>query len=380
MKLVEFKKVFGKCKTPIMEAGGRIDHAEDLVFWNGSQGALNAIRQLEGLAKNTNNLTIKWDGSPAVVFGRNPNGEFIFTDKSGFHAQGYDGRATNSADLKGMIKDRAKKNPSKTDSYKAYADKIVPIFNTVAKAIPNKFQGYFNGDMLYFATPDQSNGRYIFKPNVVEYSVDVKSELGKKIGQSKAGVVVHNMMSEQGRIMPIKDLDRYIQGRGLFVIPPTTVNKKVGVDTNALNKIKNVVSQNATLIDALLDKNKLASMKLTDLPKILYAYTNAKVDQGLQNLGSDFSRWLLTSAVSEPKKQKIIEYVKQNINGFVALWNTVSGIMNAKDNIITQLDTAPGDVQASINGRPGGDGYVLGGIKLVRRSGFTQANRAINKR
>ena len=211
MKLVEFKKVTGNCKTPLLETGGRIDHAEDLVFWNGSQGALNAIRQLEGLAKNTNNLTIKWDGSPAVVFGRNPNGEFIFTDKSGFHAQGYDGRATNSADLKGMIKDRAKKNPSKTNSYKAYADKIVPIFNTVAKAIPNKFQGYFNGDMLYFAKPEQANGRYVFKPNVVEYSVDAKSELGKKIGQSKAGVVVHNMMSEQGQISQIKELDRYIQ-------------------------------------------------------------------------------------------------------------------------------------------------------------------------
>ena len=159
-----------------------------------------------------------------------------------------------------------------------------------------------------------------------------------------------------------------------------SVNKQVNIDTNALNRIKSVVSQNANAIDALLDKNKLASMKLTDLPNTLYTYTNSCVERNcLINLGSDFSRWLMTSSVSDPKKQKIIEYVKQNMNAFVALWNTVSGIMKAKDNIIGQLDTAQGDVQATVNGKPGGEGYVLGDIKLVRRSGFTKANRAINR-
>ena len=38
-----------------------------------------------------------------------------------------------------------------------------------------------------------------------------------------------------------------------------------------------------------------------------------------------------------------------------------------------QLDTAQGDVQATVNGKPGGEGYVLntpqGNIKLVKRSG-----------
>ena len=57
--------------------------------------------------------------------------------------------------------------------------------------------------------------------------------------------------------------------------------------------------------------------------------------------------------------------------------------MQVKDSIIQQLDTAQGDVQATVNGRPGGEGYVLntpqGNIKLVKRSGFTRANRAINR-
>ena len=378
MKLVEFKKVTGNCKTPLLEKA-RIDHAEDLIFWEGSRGALRAISQIESLAKNPKNLTIKWDGAPAVVFGRNPNGEFIFTDKHGFHAKTYDGRPTNPDDLKGMIGSRAEKNPAKADSYERYASKLAPVFTFAEKAIPNKFQGYYNGDMLYFESPQVRENRFVFKPNVVEYSVDTTSDLGKRIAKSKAGVVVHNMMSEQGRILPIDDL-KTIQGNQFLVIPPTTVNKKVNIDTNALNRIKSVVSQNANAIDALLDKNKLASMKLTDLPNTLYTYTNSCVERNcLINLGSDFSRWLMTSSVSDPKKQKIIEYVKQNMNAFVALWNTVSGIMKAKDNIIGQLDTAQGDVQATVNGKPGGEGYVLGDIKLVRRSGFTKANRAINR-
>ena len=124
-------------------------------------------------------------------------------------------------------------------------------------------------------------------------------------------------------------------------------------------------------------------MKLVDLPNILYTYTNSKVDTGMKNLGKDFIQWLQSSTVSQPKKIKITEYVKQNLNGFSSLWMLVSGIMQVKDNIIQQLDSAQGDVQATVNGRPGGEGYVLntpqGNIKLVKRSGFTRANRAINR-
>ena len=124
-------------------------------------------------------------------------------------------------------------------------------------------------------------------------------------------------------------------------------------------------------------------MKLSDLPNILYTYTNSKVDTGLKRLGDDFLRWLAASAVSQPKRIKIKEYVTANMNGFSKLWTLVGGIMTVKDSIINQLDQAQGDITATINGKPGGEGYVLGSpegnMKLVKRSGFTRANRAINR-
>ena len=121
-------------------------------------------------------------------------------------------------------------------------------------------------------------------------------------------------------------------------------------------------------------------MKVSDFADILYSYTNSKVDTGLNNLGRDFLKWLSNSKVSRNKQEKITEYIKQNINTFSAIWDTVNGIMKVKDNIISQLDSQDSDVVATINGQPGGEGYVLsdptGDMKLVNRRGFTAANRA----
>ena len=69
MKLVEFKKTSGKCKAIVESA--RIQHAEDLILFQGHQGALKAIDMLKDIAGGKQGVSIKWDGSPAVVFGFN---------------------------------------------------------------------------------------------------------------------------------------------------------------------------------------------------------------------------------------------------------------------------------------------------------------------
>ena len=381
MRIVEFKNIDQKRLVLKELSPARIHHAEDLIFWEGSAGAMRAVQQLEQLAKGTQSLTIKWDGSPAVVFGRNPNGEFIFTDKHGFMAKSYDGRATNPEDLEGAIMQRAK-DKSKTKSYKAYASKMKSVFEIFQNAVPETFQGYFVGDMLYFTTPKKVGNSFVFQPNVVNYQVPAETDLGKRIGTSRAGVVVHYMMSEKGRTMPVKDL-KMIQGSDVLAIPPTTVNKSEPVDVSAVNELKNLIASNSANMDKLLDKSTLAGMKLADFPNLLYTYLNSKVDTGLKGLGNDFVKWLQTSAVTEVKKARIMNYIKSNTQAFMALWKVVSSIMIAKDNIIKQLDRSKGVVNATVNGKPGGEGYVLkspkGNIKLVRRPALLKANRAINR-
>ena len=77
-----------------LDEGARIQHAEDVVFWEGSKGAIRAVESLKKLASGGHkDVTIKWDGSPAIIFGRDEiSGEFVLTDKSGFGAKGYDGK------------------------------------------------------------------------------------------------------------------------------------------------------------------------------------------------------------------------------------------------------------------------------------------------
>ena len=380
MKLVEFKTITGRCDILLEDA--RIHHLEDFVLWNGSQGASQALDALSNINKNLKSVTIKWDGAVGVIFGRNPNGEFIFTDKAGFVAKGYDGRTTNADDLGAMIQGRAK-DVSKAADYKIFADKMKSVFPIIESATPENLAGYYRADILYFQQPELKDGRYQFKPNVVTYSVTPDSVLGKKIAKSSVGVVIHSMINEQGTEQPVPD-DLEFKGSKLLVVPPVTVSNPVQLDTTQLAQVKSMLTQHARDIDTVLDRNKLTAMKVSDFANILYTYVNSKVLTGMKDLGRDFVKWLTTtSAVSRNKQGKIVDYVKQNVVGFNALWKVFAGIQAAKDAVIAQLDNQGSDVTASINDQPGGEGYVIqtaqGPIKLVNRAGFSKVNFALNR-
>lgn len=55
-------EVFAQPNTIITESA-RIQHAEDIIFWEGSAGALRAVSALRSLAdRGHQDVTIKWDG------------------------------------------------------------------------------------------------------------------------------------------------------------------------------------------------------------------------------------------------------------------------------------------------------------------------------
>ena len=70
-----------------------LTHLEDLALFQGKAGALRAVaflRNLANLAKTSStkkfNVTIKWDGSPAIVCGTDPSdGKFFVATKSAFN-------------------------------------------------------------------------------------------------------------------------------------------------------------------------------------------------------------------------------------------------------------------------------------------------------
>jgi len=380
MKFKEFKNVI---KFPIKEAEARIQHAEDVIFWEGSAGALRVLESLRKLAAGGHkDVTIKWDGSPAIIFGRDENGEFILTDKTGFTAVKTDGRAKSPDQLKDILLSRSGGKLRDDPDRIAFADKMATIFSLYKKAVPEDYRGLFKGDLLYYNTPPVKDKNYVFKPNIVEYAVDVNSNLGKRIGASKTGVVIHRQVAADGTESPLQDADIF-QGKDVLVVPPVTTSQAPEVPSDVLDRVEAVVKKDAAGIDQLLNKATLQQQQMSDFAKILYTYTNSKVDTGLTNIGGDFSKWLSTSKVSDKKKIKVLDYIKANQAGWKALWETVSTLMQAKDQIIASIDAQGGDVKQSIGGQAGGEGYVLahpgGDIKLVPRSTFSAANRAATR-
>lgn len=364
----------------ILREGARIDHAEDVVFWEGSRGAKRAIAALESLAKTGHKkTTVKWDGSPAVIFGRNENGDFIFTDKSGFGAKGYDGKSRSAKALEQMLLSRGKEA---TQSRRAFASNMRTVFDYFKEAVPENIRGFYKGDLLYFDTPNIENGMYVFKPNIVTYRVPVDSDLGKKISQSRTGIVLHRFIDFDGTETPLKTGVGFI-GDKVLAIPPVFAKSPVKINENQIAEINKIIARNGASIDKLLNSKDLAAKELSDFPSILYTYLNSKVDTGLSNLGQDFAAWLPGSKISKSKQPRILEHIATNKVGMQALWQVVTKLMALKDKIISDLDQQSQEVEATVGDIPGGEGYVLshtkGDIKLVNRAGFTAANRSVKR-
>lgn len=380
MRFVEFKQ---PVKQSLKEMEARIQHAEDLIFFQGSAGALRAVSALQAMAKDDHkNVTLKWDGAPAVVFGRNEQGEFVFTDKGGFMKKGGVERTTSPDALQAALLGRSGGKLRDDPKRIAFADKMAILFSLYEKTVPTDYRGFFKGDLLYYSTPPVKDKNYIFTPQIVEYAVDVESALGKRIGASTTGIVIHREVDAEGNEGPFGNIDMFNNQKTVLVVPSVTTVAPVEVDNGAIEQLKLIIKKNAAGVDELLNANTLATQQMKALPDLLYAYMNSKVDSGLTGLGSDFATWLENrKQVSDKMKNKVLQYIKQHRAAFTALWNVVTAVMTTKDDIINKFDGQGGEVKQSINGQPGGEGYVLahpeGDIKLVPRATFSAANRAV---
>jgi len=355
-----------------------MNHLEDLVLEEGMNGIIRAIKILRAFAEGKAHAetTIKWDGSPAIVFGRNEAGEFFLTDKSGWSAKGYDGKATSAKALGQMFANR--KAPMDANRQK-FVSNMMDIFDEYQKATPSAFRGVLSGDLMYYNTPPTEGNDFIFTPNVVTYKVNRKSKLGQRIGQSKTGVVVHKYIGDT--YSSTEEAIKQIQGTEVFVIPPVYVQQPSKINTAPIDKMEAFANKNAKAVQALFDPAGLKG--IANIHALMYKYINNSVDTGLDKLGSDFGDWLNTEKLTDRKRENILKYLNANIKGVQALWVLIKGVMKLKDSIVAEFDAHPSDVQQITAGEPGGEGYVVqtkqGPVKLVSRHKFTAANRAAHR-
>ena len=353
--------------------GVRIEHPEDLLF---DQKPSTAISQaLKGLTDSAGDpqgtTTVKWDGKPAIIFGRKPNGDFVLTDKSGFLAKGYDGLATSPEHIARMMSMRSGERGELIALYK----KLFPLLR---KAVPENFRGYVQGDLLYSDRPPIVGNDYVFTPNTVKYSVPVNSELGRKIATSEAAVAIHTSLDAPGgSVMPIRAA-ALADVPGLLIIDPSLKEPRdIKLNSKTIADLNQLATTYGADMDRVFNPAELRARRISNFPALIKTYINSRVRSGsYNNLVGGFGPWVLEK---EPAKaNRIFEWANENKRGIAAIFQAFLDLSTLKNDLVRQLDAQAHDVQASINNEPGHEGYVGPGMKFVDRMRFSQANFAKN--
>jgi len=163
-----------------------LEHLEDEIINNGSSGARTSIEFLKSIkkmlqgGKGGSNVSVKWDGAPAIFCGINPeNGRFFVGTKSIFNA---------TPKINYTVSDISRNHGG------ALADKLA----VALKYLPSLgIRGVIQGDLL-FTSDDKKmanvNGEksIVFTPNTITYAVPVAStSMYNRIKSAKIGIIFH---------------------------------------------------------------------------------------------------------------------------------------------------------------------------------------------
>ena len=171
----------------IEQTNTHMEHIEDMVFNDGVAGAraaINSLRQLRdmlaGNATKAVDITVKWDGAPAIFAGVDPeDGKFFVAKKGLFNKvpQVFKSASDIDRELSGDL-----------------AVKFKYALSEFAKL--GIKSGVFQGDLM-FTRGDLKDHVYngerflTFQPNTIVYAVPKTSKLGRAISAATIGVVWH---------------------------------------------------------------------------------------------------------------------------------------------------------------------------------------------
>lgn len=352
----------------------RIPYIEDLVFQKGVAGAKEALAIITDTARDTRRYaTQKWDGSPAVIFGRDAQGQFRLTDKGSMGPEGPARSVQGIADVMAQRDRRAAEQGKRTDR----VEKLVPmyreLFPYLQQATPQDFRGYLKGDMLYSsADPVRQDGDLlVFQPNKldgIQYRIPNGSELGQAIAKSRVGIAIHTRMDDpQGQESPVGNPAALLNPvPGLMITgAEVPVLQNIQPDARIIAQIQSrLQGATAQALGDLFKPEQLRQRQITDMPALMERFINSlKGTDYSQAQPSEFGQWLQTQ-VSPRKLKNIIEYLQESQSRLLGMqtafdvWNLLHQL---KQQLQRQLDQQV----------PGQEGWVLatpaGRAKLVSR-------------
>ena len=392
-------------KRHIAEAKNtHMTHIEDMVIDGGVAGARSAIFALRDLRdmlaghdNSSKQVTVKWDGAPAVFAGIDPSDGKFFVAKKGIF--------NKNPKVYKSVKD------VKADTKGDLATKLTIAFQELSKL--GIQSGVYQGDIMFtkkdLKTETIDGQKYItFHPNTIVYAVPV--EAAKEIKAAKIGVVWHT----------------YYSGATF-----ETMNASFGVTTAAFKTVKSVWQKSANFPDisglATLSKKetdeitkhisnagkifqKIASNTLNDVaadPDInLYINTfrNTKVRAQEEVTDSkayvdELITWISNRYDAEKEKLKsdkgkdrkeqakldALEFFSDdNKAGLINMFDMQNELVMAKKKLLNQLDNMD-SINTFVKTKDGfrvtgAEGYVAidhltnGAVKIVDRMEFSYNN------
>ena len=196
-------------------------HIEDKVLYGGVNGTREAILALRSLrdmlgGEHAGNVSVKWDGAPAIFAGLDPRDGRFFVAKKGIFNKSpkvYKNDADIDADTSGDLNAKLK-----------LALQYLPALG---------IKGVIQGDFLYgpgdVKTEKIKGKSYVtFHPNTIIYAIPAGTQMAKQVKSAEIGIVWHTTYT--GKTFE-------------------SMKASYGVDISKFRKSRNVWSQDAMLRD-----------------------------------------------------------------------------------------------------------------------------------
>ena len=380
-----------------------LEHIEDEIINHGVDGgraAINFLRSLRdmlaGSARSSVNMTVKWDGAPAIFAGIDPSdGKFFVAKKSVFNINPklYKTNAEIDADLSGALNSKFK----------------IALAEFPKLGIKNVLQG----DLMYTDDIEEKTiegTKYLtFQPNTIVYAIPVNNKLAREMRAAKIGVVFHTLY--KGKTLDTmkasfgsKIASRLRKSRSVW-FDDANYKDQTGLVTFTGTETKNItsiLSETGTLFKQTSAQVMNDIKNNEDLKVRMKTYNNSLIRQG-KDISSNFSVndlkdsiktfWqkeidkVKTEKSKDNKKQlrdDMIKFIDNNRSEIIKIYRLMGLLSKAKQVIIDKLNkgskiktflrTAFGFTVTNEEGYVAIDKLSTGAVKLVDRIEFSRAN------
>ena len=387
-----------------------LEHLEDEILnfgVDGGRAAINFLRSLRdmlaGSTRSSVNMTVKWDGAPAIFAGIEPEtGDFFVAKKSVFNVNPklYKTDADIDDDLSGNLNEK---------------------FKVALAELPKLgIKGVLQGDLMFTddIETDTIDGTeyYTFQPNTIVYAAPVNSDLGKQMNSAKMGIVWHTTYTGK-KLQDMKasfgaDISKLNKVPSVWMDDATykDVSGKATFTEKETEAITAILSQTGRTFNKISGPKLRAFLRFQDsltgtlVGASLKTYNNSKVRAGEKitnprSHAKGYEKWVFDSiqkqidkAKSDKGKQKYtniqkeyVREVKKHTTNLAQVITFQNLLVDAKMQIVKKLNSVKGLTDTFIR-TPNGykvtnpEGYVAidrvsgGAVKLVDRMEFSFNN------